>query len=127
MNQTNSHLLVAAAFVLLGFILGRITAPNHHPHGKHEGRHFKGAGFPTVSSDEEVQVIVKTLENSGFEGDTVFAIPGGSVRLSKSGEDVQVVVEMETSDEDDSSEVNWIQKNDERTVITKHIVVTAED
>ena len=67
----------------------------------------------------EVQVIVQSLEEGDFEGDTMFAIPGGQVHMVKNGEDVEVEI-TETS-------VNeWVEKDDDG-VITKHIIITTED
>lgn len=73
-----------------------------------------------LGASGEVQVIVQSLEEGGFEGDTVFAIPGGQVHMVKNGEDVEVEVEMT------ETLVNeWVEKDD--GVITKHIIVTTED
>ena len=74
-----------------------------------------------LGASGEVQVIVQSLEEGDFEGDTVFSIPGGQVRMVKNGEDVEVEVEMsETS-------VNEGVEKDDDGVITKHVIVTTED
>ena len=69
----------------------------------------------------EVQVIVKSLEEGDFEGDTVFAIPGGQVHMIKNGEEVEVEVEMT-----ETSVNEWVEKGEDG-VIKKRIIVTSED
>jgi len=75
-----------------------------------------------LNGDGHVQVIVKSLESSDFQGDTVFAIPGGEVRIEKQGDDVEVDVIMTEGDANE-----WIEKSTEGTVVKKRIVVTSED
>ena len=74
-----------------------------------------------LGASGEVQVIVQSLEEEDFEGDTVFAIPCGQVHMVKNGEDVEVEVEMT-----ETSVNEWVEKDDDG-VITKHIIVTTED
>ena len=74
-----------------------------------------------LGASGEVQVIVQSPEEGDFEGDTVFAIPGGQVHMVKNGEDVEVEVEMT-----ETSVNEWVEKDDDG-VITKHIIVTTED
>ncbi len=123
MNSTTSHLLVAAAFGMLGFILARVTMPPPPPF-----EHFTvvdgmmSDAMKGMSGKGEVQVMVKSLESSDFEGDTVFAIPGGEVHLVKNGDAIEVEVEMTEGDDN-----QWIEKSSEGTVVKKRIVVTSED
>jgi hypothetical protein len=70
----------------------------------------------------EVQVIVKSIEDSDFSGDTVFAIPGGKVHMVKEGDEVEVEVEM-----DEDGAAAWTERSDEGAVIKKRIIVTSED
>ena len=124
MKTNNSTLLVAAAFAMIGFILGRVTAPHPFMSGGHveileqigegDGAAFGGNG--------EVQVIVKSLEAGDFEGDTVFAIPGGQVHMVKSGDEVEVEVEMS-----ETSVNEWVDSGESGVIVKKRIVVTSED
>ena len=112
--QQNATILIAAAFTMIGFALGRVTAPQaahsvsssppmpgmHHMEWVSEG----GSG------EDEVMVIVKSLENEGFEGDTVMTIPGGQLRMVREGGEVQVEVEMESSSDSESGEQVVVQK-----------------
>jgi len=126
MNMNSSHLIVAAAFVILGFILGRVTVPHPpHPHGAEHVeiiKHLAGDIPGGMEGHGEVQVIVKSIEDSDFSGDTVFAIPGGKVHMVKEGDEVQVEVEM-----DEDGAATWTERSDEGAVIKKRIIVTSED
>lgn len=62
------------------------------------------------SGEDEVMVIVKSLENEDFEGDTVLTIPGGQLRMVREGGEVQVEVEMESSSDSESGEKVVVQK-----------------
>lgn len=62
------------------------------------------------SGEDEVMVIVKSLESEDFEGDTVLTIPGGQLRMVREGGEVQVEVEMESSSDSDSGEKIVVQK-----------------
>ena len=62
------------------------------------------------SREDEVMVIVKSLENEDFEGDTVLTIPGGQLRMVREGGEVQVEVEMESSSDLESGEKVVVQK-----------------
>ena len=118
--QQNSSILIAAAFTMIGFALGRVTAPVGH-HG------LEGPGHPAVhhmewigegGSAEDIHVIVKSLGAEDFEGDTVMVIPGGEVRMFKSGDEIEVEVEMEETEEvNDGGQI----------VVKKQIVVTSEE
>ena len=120
MNFDTSHLLIAAAFAMIGFALGRVTAPKMgRPLGPmHEvlmdGMHA-----------EDVQVFVKEMEGGAFQGDTVFAIPGGEVHLTREGEDVEVNVEMTAGHE--ASQNTWISDDGAIQVVKKVVVVSSDD
>jgi mannose-6-phosphate isomerase-like protein (cupin superfamily) len=121
MNSNTTILLVAAAFTMLGFILGRVTGPKLPMAAGHFEvlKHMSEGDMTALGVSGEVQVIVQSLEEGDFEGDTVFAIPGGQMHMVKNGEDIEVEV-TETS-------VNeWVEKDDDG-VITKRIIVTTED
>lgn len=51
----------------------------------------------------EEMIIVKELENSNFEGDTVITIEGGEIKISKDGDEMNVEVEM-TKEGDETEE-----------------------
>ena len=120
MNFDTSHLLIAAAFAMIGFALGRVTAPKMgRPLGPmHEvlmdGMHA-----------EDVQVFVKEMKGGAFQGDTVFAIPGGEVHLTREGEDVEVNVEMTAGHE--ASQNTWISDDGAIQVVKKVVVVSSDD
>ena len=121
MSNNTTILLTAAAFALIGFAVGRVTAPPPLPIGMQEFKMmecFSGG----EASDDEVQIIVKKLESSDFEGDTVFAIPGGQVWMQRNGEEVKVEVEM--NEEGTNLEV---RDSTSSMVVKKRVVVTSED
>ena len=123
MSTNNTTFLVAAAFAMIGFLLGRVTAPHLPMSGGHFEivKHFSEGDVSAIGGDGEVQVIVQSLEEGDFEGDTVIAIPGGQVHMVKNGEDVEVEVEMT-----ETSVNEWVEKGEDG-VIKKHIIVTTED
>lgn len=119
--EKNASLLIAAAFTMIGFCLGRVTAPK--PHGAH-------AMFKTIDLDglsagpgEDIQVLIESFEDAEFEGDTVFAIPGGQVHLVRNGEEMEVEVRM-------SEEANSVGFNQEEAngavVVQEQIIVTSD-
>lgn len=124
MNTNNSVLLVAAAFAMIGFILGRVTAPHPPMNGGHFEvlKHIGEGDGAVFGGSGEVQVIVKSLEEGDFEGDTVFSIPGGQVHLVKTGDEMEVEVEMS-----ETSVNEWVEKGEDGVVVKKRIVVTSED
>jgi hypothetical protein len=67
---------------------------------------------------EDLQVIIKSLEAADFEGDTVMVIPGGQVRMVKTGDEIEVEVEMENADG---------AQPGEQVVVKKQIIVTSEE
>ena len=123
MNSNTTILLVAAAFTMIGFILGRVTGPKHPMAAGHFEvlKHMSEGDMTALSGSGEVQVIVKSLEEGNFEGDTIFAIPGGQVHMVKNGEEVEVEVEMT-----ETSVNEWVEKGEDG-VIKKRIIVTSED
>ena len=87
--EKNASLLIAAAFTMIGFTLGRVTAPK--PHGAHAM--FKAIELDDMSGGpgEDIQVIIESFDDAEFEGDTVFAIPGGQVHLVRNGEEEKLL------------------------------------
>ena len=116
--QQNSSILIAAAFTMIGFALGRVTAPQavHSVPSMSSmpGMHHMEWVFEGEEGEDEVMVIVKSLENEDFEGDTVLSIPGGQLRMVRERGEVQVEVEMEASRDSESGE---------RTVVQKQVIV----
>lgn len=123
MNSNTTVLLVAAAFTMIGFVLGRVTGPKPPMVDGHNKvfKYISEGNKTSLGGSGEVQVIVKSLEEGDFEGDTVFAIPGGEVHMIKNGEEVEVEVEMT-----ETSVNEWVEKGDDG-VIKKRIIVTSED
>jgi len=117
--QQNASILIAAAFTMIGFALGRVTAPDC-PHGTHGHLHPSVHHMEWIGEGggaEDIQVIVKSLEAEDFEGDTVLMIPGGQVRMVKTGDEIEVEVEMEDTEGIPSGE---------QVIVKKQIVVTSE-
>jgi hypothetical protein len=121
MNSNTTILLLVAAFTMLGFILGRVTGPKPSMAAGHFEilKHMSKGDMTALGGSGEVQVIVQSLEEGDFEGDTVFAIPGDQVHMVKNGEDVEVEMTK-------TSVKEWVEKDDDG-IITKHIIVTTED
>ena len=111
----NASLLIAAAFTMIGFALGRVTAPPPPPAG---GMHVDSLGSEWMG--EDVQVIVTKLED-GFEGDTAFTIPGGQVMVVERDGQMEVEVNME-----ETSENVWVEEGEDgaEVVVRKRVVVT---
>ena len=67
---------------------------------------------------------MESFDDADFEGDTVFAIPGGQVHIERNGEEMQVEVEM-TEDIDNV----WVEESGASgtTVIQKQIIVTSDE
>ena len=122
MNSNTIIVLVAAAFAMIGFILGRVTshsAGHPMPPMVKEMRTMKVIGDGgEVASD--IQVVIKQFEDADFDGDTSFSIPGGRIQLNKVNGEMQVEVEMEEASDADSEASS-------HSVVTKTIVVTSED
>tara|TARA_B110000285_G_scaffold233610_1_gene307926 strand:+ start:5131 stop:5493 length:363 start_codon:yes stop_codon:yes gene_type:complete len=119
MSFNTSHLLIAAAFGMIGFALGRVTVPMGHQMGPMHGM------FMGDSPSGDVQMFIQEIEGGEFEGDTVFAIPGGEVHLVRDGESVEVNVEM--TDQVESSENIWVDGDGAVRVVKKVVVVTSDD
>jgi hypothetical protein len=109
MKSNWTQILVFTILALvLGFILGRVTGkPAHkrmekrmmmkHMDGKHHDMewnetHSKGKVF---KGEDKVKVVVESLEDSDFEGDTTVTIPGGEIRISRTAGEMEVQVEVE--------------------------------
>lgn len=65
-------------------------------HGEGRGAHCK-AGHAGHHGDEQAHVIIKGLEAANFQGDTTIAIDGGTVNVKRTGEKMEVKVEMRDS------------------------------
>ena len=99
-TRNTSLILFSAVFLLLGFLLGRVTAPPPHgPHSKMKGPATCDPSgltedFVWVSEDaEDVQIMV--VSDEAFEGDTAFSLPGGGmVNVIRNGEEMEVEVDM---------------------------------
>ena len=121
-------LLLAAVFMSLGFILGKVTnshkghkgchknqSCSHDPHRGHDGH----ADCVVWISDDDAldclalhsshgeMIIVEALMEEGFEGDTVIVIPGGEIIIKMLDGDVDV--ELNIDDDDGHSEVKIIK------------------
>jgi len=99
-------ILLAAIFLSLGFMLGKVTGKGHH--GCNKGNHKSSCSH--VSSCNHVEhpsecdfafhsddhmIIVESMMSEGFEGDTTLTIPGGEIQISIDGENVEVSVEID--------------------------------
>lgn len=102
-------ILLAAIFMSLGFILGKVTSR----HGGHKGcksaiscNHFDKSCNKSIHSEHancnywveeggKHMIFVESMMEAGFEGDTILAIPGGEIHISIDGEEVEVQVEVE--------------------------------
>ena len=137
-NKNTSLILFSAVFLLLGFLLGRVTAPPPHaalmkgpmtcdPSGLAEE-------FMWVSEGGE-SVQVMTIADGEFEGDTVFALPGGgTVNVVRRGGDMEVEVEA-TASQDPAAQgqmenqvtVTRTEGPDGEIRIEKRVIVVRED
>ncbi len=97
MQNNQSAILIAAAFTMIGFALGRVTAPVSEPVQFHRAMTFLGEGNGSSEVDD-IQVMITSLDEEGFEGDTTFAIPGGTVIMTKNGESLEVEIETNSGD-----------------------------
>ena len=73
---------------------------------------------------EDVQVIMTTLDDGDFDGDTVFSIPGGQVMVVERDGEMEVEVEME-----EAGENVWVEKeaNGAEVVVRKRVIVTTDE
>lgn len=122
MNSNVITVLLCLAFAGIGFLLGRTTGHHgvHHG-GRHQGHCEMHASCGTTSKSicsgqhglaKDIEVMI--ADAGDFEGDTVLAIPGGEVMIHRSGEEVQVQVEMD-------------EKGDGNRVIERRIVIQKEE
>lgn len=141
MDSNNTHLILfSAAFLVLGFLLGRVTG-HHGPRGCHDkGCHGKSghsgceaheahSDFHWVGADDaEVQVMMLTEEE--FEGDTVFELPGGgTVNVVRNGDEYEVEVEVEERMEDVEKTVRVRRERgqDGEVRVEKRVIVVKEE
>ena len=105
-------ILLAIVFMSLGFVLGKVTS--HHggprgckvatfcPHSSQScNQSIPPSPFPCNHVDKEGSqhmIVVESMMEAGFEGDTVLTIPGGSIHLSIDGENVDVKVELDVDE-----------------------------
>jgi hypothetical protein len=122
MDSKNTHLILfSAAFLVLGFVLGRVTG-HHGPHEGHGDVHWVGA------DDAEVQVMMLTDEE--FEGDTVFELPGGgTVNVVRNGDEYEVEVEVDERMEDVEKTVRVRRERgqDGEVRVEKRVIVVKEE
>ena len=126
----NTHLILfSAVFLVLGFLLGRVTG--HQGLRMHKGHPgCMEVGDNVWVSDEEVEVMMFTDEE--FEGDTVIALPGGGVvNVSSNGDEIDVEVNMEEVMESmtGGGDVQIIRKEtgDGEVRVEKRIVVVRDE
>ena len=134
-NRNTSLILFSAVFLLLGFLLGRVTAPPPHgPHAKMKGPATCDPSgladeFVWVSEDaEDVQVMVVSEE--AFEGDTAFALPGGgTVNVIRNGEEMEVEVDMDVLMEDAEKRVTVTREEaaDGSVRVEKRVIVVRDE
>lgn len=60
-----------------------------HGEGHGNGHHFKG--------DDKVHAIIDGLKEKNFQGDTTISIEGGTVHVNRTGDKMEVKVEMKDS------------------------------
>ena len=134
-SRNTSLILFSAVFLLLGFLLGRVTAP--HPHGPHAKMKGPATCDPSglaedyvwVSEDaEDVQVMV--VSDDAFEGDTSFALPGGgTVNVVRNGEEMEVEVDMDALLEDAEKRVTVTREEgaDGSVRVEKRVIVVRDE
>jgi hypothetical protein len=97
MDTKNTHLLLfSAAFLVLGFVLGRVT-------GRQAPRGVQGHGPQHLrwSGQGEAEVEVRMIADGEFEGDTAFELPGGGqVHVVRNGDEYEVEVDIDEDKED---------------------------
>ena len=134
-NRNTSLILFSAVFLLLGFLLGRVTAPPPHgPHTKMKGPATCDPSgladeFVWVSEDaEDVQIMV--VSDEAFEGDTAFALPGGgTVNVIRNGEEMEVEVDMDALMEDAEKRVTVTREEaaDGSVRVEKRVIVVRDE
>ena len=130
MESKNTHLILfSAVFLVLGFLLGRVTGhQGPRMHKSHPG--CMEAGDNVWVSDGEVEVMMFTDEE--FEGDTVITLPGvGVVNVTSNGDDIDVEVNIEEVMESmtGGQDVQIIRKEsgDGEVRVEKRIVVVRDE
>ena len=122
MDSKNTYLILfSAAFLVLGFVLGRVTG-HHGPRGGHHDFHWVGA------DDAEVQVMMLTEEE--LEGDTVFELPGGgTINVVRNGDEYEVEVEVDEMMEDIEKTVRVRRERgqDGEVRVEKRVIVVKEE
>ena len=73
--EKNASLLIAAAFTMIGFTLGRVTAPK--PHGAHAMFKTIDLDGLVVGPEEDIQVIIESFDDAEFEGTRSSPFRGG--------------------------------------------------
>lgn len=134
-NRNTSLILFSAVFLLLGFLLGRVTAPPPHgPHAKMKGPATcdpsgLAEDYVWVSEDaEDVQIMV--VSDAAFEGDTAFALPGGgTVNVIRNGEEMEVEVDMDALMEDAEKRVTVTREEaaDGSVRVEKRVIVVRDE
>lgn len=112
MDSKNTHLLLfSIVFLLLGFLLGRVTTPKH-PHPRHGKRgEMKWSERGNLGGHD---VDVRVLTEDDFEGDTVITLPGvGQVNVTRNGEEIEVEVE--------TDQVEDLQAGGRAVIVTKEV------
>ena len=130
MESKNTHLILfSAVFLVLGFLLGRVTG--HQGPRMHKGHPgCMEVGDNMGVSDGEVEVMMFTDEE--FEGDTVITLPGGGgVNVTSNGDEIDVEVNMEEVMESmtGGQDVQIIRKEsgDGEVRVEKRIVVIRDE
>ncbi|MDG1674461.1 MAG: hypothetical protein P8H88_03360 [Flavobacteriales bacterium] len=122
MDSKNTYLILfSAAFLVLGFVLGRVTG-HHGPRGGHHDFQWVGA------DDAEVQVMMLTEEE--LEGDTVFELPGGgTINVVRNGDEYEVEVEVDEMMEDIEKTVRVRRERgqDGEVRVEKRVIVVKEE
>jgi hypothetical protein len=127
----NLHVvLFCVLFLIAGFVLGRVTGhpgPGNPHRGCAKGASCergpggceRGHGAKWVQDGGHEEVEVMLLTDEALAGDSVFSLPGGgTVHVTRSGDEVDVQVEVETVGEDGT---------DEGLRIEKRVIVVRED
>ena len=128
METRNTHLILfSAAFLVLGFLLGRVTGHNgmSRPHGHAGCMQWTEEG---ILESQDVEVMI--LSDGDFQGDTVISLPGiGTVNVMSNGEDVEVEAK---AGEEIEREVRHVQvtkeaSGDSDIRVEKRVVVVRSD
>lgn len=109
-------ILLAAIFLALGFMLGKVTGKGHHgcntANHKSSCSHVSSCKHGEHSSDsdfvfhsENHMIVVESMMNEGFEGDTVLTTPGGEIHISIDGDNVDVSVNLDEHEHEKQGEL----------------------